>query len=64
MSFKEKTLRGNGAVGLTINDSEKKMTPETRLPPSRGNIPVYYHRLNSIQKSSLKPLDQSKQNFI
>ena len=61
MSFKEKTLRENGAVGLTINDSEKKKTPETHLPPSRGNIPVYYH---SIQKSSLKPLDQSKQNFI
>ena len=35
MSFKEKTLRGNGAVGLTINDSEKN-DPRDSSAPIRG----------------------------
>ena len=36
MSFKEKTLRGNGAVGLTINDSEKKNDPRDSSAPIPG----------------------------
>ena len=45
-----------------IDDSEKNWTPGVCLPPPRGNIHVYY---SDIQRSSsLKPLGQSKPNFM
>ena len=49
------------AVGLNINDSENNWTPGAHLPPPRGIIHVNYH---NIQTSSLKPLGQSKPNFM
>ena len=40
---------------------KKKLDPKAGLPPPRDNIHVYYH---NIQRSSLKPLGQSKPNFM
>ena len=41
---------------------KKKLTPGVGLPSHGGNIHVYY---NNIQRSSsLKPLGQSKPNFM
>ena len=60
MSFVGKNLQGMGN-GLKIDDSEKIWTPGVCLPPPRGNIHVYYR---DIQRSSLKPLGQSKPNFM
>ena len=37
-------------------------TGTSRLPPPRGNIHVYYKNIQ--RSSSLKPLGQSKINFI
>ena len=59
--LKGKTCR-KWANGLKAGNSEKNWTPGVGLPPPRGNILVYY---NNIQRSSsLKPLGQSKPNFI
>ena len=53
MSFKGENL---------INDSETQLAPGAHLPPPRGNIHVYYHSIQT--SSSLKPVRQSKSNFI
>ena len=50
------------ANGLKIYDSEKNWSPEAGLSLPRGNIHIYYH--NVQKSSSLKPLGQSKPNFI
>ena len=50
------------ANGLKVGNSEKIWTPGVGLPPSRGNIHVYYKNIQ--RSSSLKPLGQSKPNFI
>ena len=50
------------AVGLNINDSKKNWTPGAHVPPPRGNIHVYLHYIQTF--SPLKPLDQSKPNFM
>ena len=51
------------ANGLKVGNSEKKKwTPGVGLPPSGGNIHVYYKNIQ--RSSSLKPLGQSKPNFI
>ena len=59
-NLKGKTCR-KWANGLKIYDSEKLWTPGVGLPPSWGNIRVYYHNIQ--RSSSLKPLGQSKPNF-
>ena len=61
MSFVGKNCR-KWANGLKIDDSEKKWTPGVCLPPPQGNIHVYYS--DNQRSSSLKPLGQSKPNFI
>ena len=51
------------ANGLKVGNSEKKnWTTGVGLPPPRGNIHVYYKNIQ--RSSSLKPLGQSKPNFI
>ena len=50
------------ALGLTINDSDKKWTTGTYMPPPRGNIHVYLHNIQT--SAPLKPLGQSKSNFM
>ena len=50
------------AEGLTIYDSEKNWTPGANVPPPRGNIHVYFQNIQT--SSPLKPLGQSKPNFI
>ena len=59
--LKGKTL-WKWANGLYMYDSENKYTPGTGLPPSRGNIHVFYHNIQI--SSSLIPLGQSKPNFM
>ena len=49
------------AVGLNINTSEKKKTGAHVAPP-QGNLHVYLHNIQT--SSSLKPLGQSKPNFM
>ena len=49
-------------MDLRFDDSENIWTPGVCLSPTRGNIHVYY---SDIQRSSsLKPLGQSKPNFM
>ena len=60
-------LKGNAsrklANGQNIDYSEKKKrTTGGGLPPPPGNIHVYYKNIQ--RSSSLKPLGQSKPNFI
>ena len=43
-------------------DKKKESDPGAGLPPPRGNIHVYYHTIQRY--SSLKPLGQSKPNFM
>ena len=50
------------ANGLKVGNSEKKLDPGVGLSPPRGNIHVYYKNIQ--RSSSLKPLGQSKPNFI
>ena len=50
------------ANGLKVGNSEKIWTPGVGLPPLQGNIHVYYKNIQ--RSSSLKPLGQSKPNFI
>ena len=50
------------ANGLKIYDSEKIWTPGAGVPPTRGSILVYNHNIQT--SSSLKPLEQSKPNFV
>ena len=51
------------ANGPKVGNSEKKFGPPgVGLPPPRGNIHVYYKNIR--RSSSLKPLGQSKPNFI
>ena len=51
------------ANGLkVVGNSEKNLDPRVGLPPPRGNIHVYYKNIQ--RSSSLKPLGQSKPNFI
>ena len=50
------------AVGLNINDSEKKWTSGAHMPPPRGSIQVYFHNIQT--SSPLKLLGQSKSNFM
>ena len=60
--LKGKTCR-KWANGLKVGNSEKKKwTTGIGLPPPRGNIHVYYKNIQ--RSSSLKPLGQSKPNFI
>ena len=40
----------------------KEMTPGAHMPPPRGSIHVYFHKLQT--SSPLKPLVQSKPNFM
>ena len=53
-------------IGQNNNDSEKRLdpccTPEDGLPHSWGSMHVYYHNIQTF--SPLKPLGQSKPNFI
>ena len=57
--FKKSSCR-KWAVGLNINDSEKKLDPRAHMPSLQGNN-VYYR---NIQTSPLKPLGQLKPNFM
>ena len=53
------------AVGLNIGDSEKQLDPWAHLPPPWVNIHVdVYYMYHNIQTSSLKPLGQSKLDFM
>ena len=49
-------------VGPNINDSEKSWTPWDHMPLPRGNIHAHYHDIETL--SPLKPLGQSKPNFM
>ena len=49
-------------VRLNINDSEKNWTPGAHIPPPLGNLHVHYHNIQT--SSPLKPLGQSKPNFM
>ena len=53
---------GNGQVDCRFMILKKKMDPRGRSAPTRGNIHIYYHYIQ--RSSSLKPLGQSKPNFI
>ena len=50
------------ANGLKVGNFEKNWTLGVSLPPPWGNIHVYYKNIQ--RSSSLKPLGQSKPNFI
>ena len=51
------------ANGLKVYDPEKKnWTPGAGLPPTRGNIHVYYHNIQ--RSSSLKLPGQSMLNLM
>ena len=55
-------LAGNGQMDLRLMILKKIWTPGVSLPPPRANIHVCY---SDIQRSSsLKPLGQSKLNFM
>ena len=55
-------LAGNGQMDLRFLILKKIWNPGVCVPPPRGNLHAYYRNIQRY--SSLKPLGQSKPNFM